>query len=292
MKNEEDETLSSNADVTPPSDDPDDMTKAKLKKKKKKKKKAKATEGEDSFDWWSVMSDDEQACVRAMEAALPELRANAVSDEPASWLATDALLRCARARELDVAKALTLLNSSLEWRRSTRPDLLTLDDELAPIDELGTLWIGEQLDLVSRPVVYIRPGAYNPATIDARVKYLVYQLETAVQRMAPGVSQMTWICDFSQYGSRARSPGGLSVARQSLNILQTNYCERLGRLFVLNAPFGFSLVFSLISPFMSSKTKAKIEWLSGTPDELQQKLASTIAPEALERQRLFERPLN
>lgn len=94
--------------------------------------------------------------------------------------------------------------------------------------------------------------------------------------LEPPAFRLCWICDFSDYGSRGRSSGGLSVAKQSLDHLQNNYPERLGNLFVINTPIMFSMAFSLVLPFMSSRTKQKIKWLKGDEKTIREALSQYI----------------
>jgi len=60
-----------------------------------------------------------------------------------------------------------------------------------------------------------------------------------------GVEKICWVMDFSDYGKRAKSPDGRQVATNSLNILQNQYPERLGTILVMNAPWYFSLLYTV-----------------------------------------------
>jgi hypothetical protein len=48
------------------------------------------------------------------------------------------------------------------------------------------------------------------------------------------------------YGSRARSPDGMKVMKQSVHILQNHYPERLGRALIVNPPWFFHMLFKVI----------------------------------------------
>src|SRR5438067_1141657 len=67
-------------------------------------------------------------------------------------------------------------------------------------------------DREGRPVMYVKPGAYNPYGVgipksmilkslpkEQRCKYLVWSVEKAISQMdtSSGVEKICWICDFS-----------------------------------------------------------------------------------------------
>lgn len=231
------------------------------------------------FDWSTVITDtNEIDAIRELRLKLTSIE-NDAERTAAEALSDGDLMRFVRARELNVDKSMQLLVESIKWRLEVRPTELSTDTdaELAGCEKLQTLWLSEQLDVMGRPVIYMKPGGANPHSVPKRVLFLVMQLEHAVARMTPPVTQFTWICDFSGYGQRARSPGGMQVARESLHVLQTNYCERLGAMFIINAPFFFSMVYTCMSPFMSARTKAKIQWISGDAESLRAQLKHVVA---------------
>jgi hypothetical protein len=259
-------------------------TKTKSRKVKKKSKNALAA---DEFDWRAHLATDQQvdeSTFQAMDTLLANIdELKPFDDDERKWLNDSTLYRFVNANEGDVEAATKMLIGALEWRRSVKPHKLTPSSspELASNDKLGTLWING-FDRSGQTIVYIKPGGTNPNSVEVRVQYLAMQIEAAVQMLQPPAMRLCWICDFSDYGSRGRSPGGLAVARQSLDILQNKYPERLGRLFVINTPWMFSMLFTMILPFLSTKTKNKISWLKGDEAEIRKQLADAIDDDVID----------
>lgn len=154
------------------------------------------------------------------------------------------LLRYLRARDWNLDKSSKMLFETLTWRKSFRPHEITAES-MKGIFDLGGLYRNGH-DKFSRPVVYIKPGAYNPYSAEQRIKYLVWVLESSIQDMEEEVEKLTWVIDFSEYGKGTHSPNGRVVAQNSLHVLQNHYPERLGSLFVVNAPWFLSLIFTVI----------------------------------------------
>jgi hypothetical protein len=61
--------------------------------------------------------------------------------------------------------------------------------------------------------------------------------------------------------SRANSPP-FHISRQTLQILTGHYPERLGVAYIVNAPWIFGTLWSLVSPFLDPVTKAKIRFVN------------------------------
>lgn len=88
-----------------------------------------------------------------------------------------------------------MITESLEWRRQSKPDEIPFE-EVKGLQELASLY-QNGFDKLGRPILYIKPGAYNPFPAEERVRFLVYTLESAISRMPQQVEKMVWILDFS-----------------------------------------------------------------------------------------------
>jgi CRAL/TRIO domain len=71
----------------------------------------------------------------------------------------------------------------------------------------------------------------------------------------------------------------LEHASGLVDILQRQYPERCGRLFIVQPPTAFWVVWNLIWPFLNSRTRAKVEMLT-SEDELV-KLHAVVPPNVL-----------
>ena len=54
-----------------------------------------------------------------------------------------------------------------------------------------------------------------------------------------------------------------AVLRAIFDLLQSHYPERLGKLWMFEAPGTFYALWKVVSPFVDSVTKAKVEFVSG-----------------------------
>jgi hypothetical protein len=78
-----------------------------------------------------------------------------------------------------------------------------------------------------------------------------------------------------------KAPSVYGYLQQASGISQNYYPERLGRLYIINAPWGFSSVFSVIKKFLDPVTVAKIHVLGGS---YQKELLAQVPKENLPSQ--------
>jgi len=111
----------------------------------------------------------------------------------------------------------------------------------------------------------MKPGKDNTGAPEkeVKVKYLVYLMEKAVRSMdeSKGVEKLVLIIDYKGYSQLA----GLTMTRISkeiLDILQDHYPERLGIAFIINAPWAWTVLWKMLQPFLTDRTKKKVRMLS------------------------------
>ena len=73
----------------------------------------------------------------------------------------------------------------------------------------------------------------------------------------------------------------LETALQLVQFYEANYPEFLRRVFVINAPKIFSLLYSMIKPFMHEKTKNKVQIYSYDAAQWKAALLEDIDPQEL-----------
>lgn len=224
---------------------------------------------------------DQLQTFEKFKALINENCKDLIADEANSnFMSDECLFRYLRARDWKIDHSFKMLKETLTWRKEFQPQKIT-EETIKGILDLGTFY-QNGFDKSSRPVLYIKPGAYNPYPAEQRVQYLVYLMEKVTNSMEKGVEKTCWVLDFSDYGSRVRSPDGKTVAQNSLHILQNHYPERLGNLFVVNPPWYFTFLYTIISPFMDHRTKQKIKFISGSKEELADIMSNTIPIDQLE----------
>lgn len=192
-------------------------------------------------------------------------------------------VRYLRARDWDIDKAETMLRTTLEWRRHYKPEEIKFD-EVKEVAEYGALWVNGH-DLEGNPVIVMKTGAYNPFTPEQRLRYLVYVMEQTFYGSEEAVrnhEKATWLLDFAEFGRGRRSAGSRQVHKETQNVLQNHYPERLRRALLMEPPWYFFFAYMLISPFLTARTKAKIEMVRGTEQQRVETLQKYIANEMLE----------
>ena len=92
------------------------------------------------------------------------------------------------------------------------------------------------VDKGGRPIILMKPRNDNTEEKEPKVKYLVYLLEKAIERMEEeytGVTQLVILIDFADYNPLS-GVKHTSTNREVLGILQNHYPERLFRAYILN----------------------------------------------------------
>jgi hypothetical protein len=148
-----------------------------------------------------------------------------ITDTERMWLTRECLLRYLRATKWNAAQTTKRLLASLIWRREYglykfTPEYIGTENETGKQVILG-------YDKESRPCLYLNPSKQNTARSDKQLHHLVYMLERVIDLSVPGQETLALLISFKNTGSG----GGPSVAqgKQTLDILQGHYPERLGR---------------------------------------------------------------
>lgn len=117
---------------------------------------------------------------------------------------------------------------------------------------------------------------YKITTADRMLSSLVVEYEKVADPRLPACSRKTGslhetcctIMDLKGVGI-AKANSVYSYLQSASGISQNYYPERLGKLYIINAPWGFSTVFSVIKRFLDPVTVSKINVLgSGYQHEL------------------------
>ena len=83
----------------------------------------------------------------------------------------------------------------------------------------------------------------NTTDHDSQIRHLVFCLENAVTCLPAGRETMLWLIDFRGWSLKTSPP--LKTSRETLNILQNHYPERLGMAVLYNPPTAFEMFFKV-----------------------------------------------
>lgn len=70
--------------------------------------------------------------------------------------------------------------------------------------------------------------------MDNQIKHLVYLIENAILYLPEGQEEMVWLIDFT--GWSLRTNVSIKTARETINILQNHYPQRLAVAFLYSPP--------------------------------------------------------
>jgi hypothetical protein len=148
------------------------------------------------------------------------------------FLTRECLLRYLRATTWNPTAAATRLLSTLTWQREY--GLRSWDAEyISPENATGKQVI-LGFDNEARPCLYLNPSKQNTARSERQLHHLVFMLERVIDLMVPGQESLALLINFKDKGADKPSVG---QGRETLNILQSHYPERLGRALISECMF-------------------------------------------------------
>lgn len=179
-----------------------------------------------------------------------------ITDSERMWLTRECIYRYLRASKWNEAAAATRLQATLVWRREYGVESHTAD-YISEENETGKQFI-LGYDNEGRPCLYLSPHKQNTKKSDKQIQHLVYMLERSIDLMPPGQETLAILVNFKD--TRKGDGATVGQGRQTINILQNHYPERLGRSCVQDTPWIIWGFFKLINPFIDPLTREKMKF--------------------------------
>ncbi|OQO08138.1 hypothetical protein B0A48_06932 [Cryoendolithus antarcticus] len=218
---------------------------------------------------------------KEQDAAVFQLRSMLEQAGYKDRLDTHTMLRFLRARKFNVELSRTMFVDAEKWRAGFGGGL----DKLVPTFEYPEKsqmfkyypQYYHKTDKDGRPL-YIEElgnidlGAMRKITTDERMlQNLVVEYEKMADPRLPACSRKAGhlletscsILDLKGVGL-SKAPSVYGYLQQASGVSQNYYPERLGKMYLINAPWGFSTVFSVVKKFLDPVTVAKIHVLGGS----------------------------
>ncbi|POY76144.1 hypothetical protein BMF94_0867 [Rhodotorula taiwanensis] len=207
------------------------------------------------------------------------------------------LLRFLRARKFNLEAAKKMWIDTQKWKQDFKVDELyeTFDyKEKAAVDELYPRFY-HKTDKDGRPVYVEQLGKldldklYKVTTAERQIQSLVVEYEKFQRERLPICSELQGrvietsctIMDLKGVGIRQFFKVKDDVQRAA-SISQNNYPESMGKFYIINAPFGFSTVWSLVKGWLDPATVEKIHVLgSSYKDDLLKQIPADSLPASL-----------
>jgi hypothetical protein len=182
-------------------------------------------------------------------------------------------LRFLRARKFNITNAFTMISDYFQWRKDQQVDMV-YSFEFPEIKELKKLYPHgyHNTDKQGRPVYIEAYGGIDvdkifKATTEERwLRYYIREYEILVNykfracsKMKGTVVEQTFNITNLAGISLSMLTGNVKTMMQKLsNIGRNYYPEILGKSFLINAPFIFSMMWGIVKGFLDVKTVEKI----------------------------------
>ncbi|KAG7147696.1 Sec14 cytosolic factor like protein [Verticillium longisporum] len=217
-------------------------------------------------------------CTEAQKAQIHQLRMMLESEGVTQRLDTLTLLRFLRARKFDVNASKAMFVEFDKWRKEVHLDALVPTWEYKEREQMLKFYpqYYHKTDVDGRPVYIEQLGKINltemrTITTDERMlDNLAVEYEKCADPRFPACSvvQGTLVetcCTIMDL--KGVSIGNASqvygYVKQASVISQNYYPERLGKLYIINAPWTFSVVWSVVKGWLDPVTVNKIDILGG-----------------------------
>lgn len=218
------------------------------------------------------------------QAKVHQLRLMLEAEGVTERLDTLTLLRFLRARKFDVELAKQMFLETEKWRAETKLDEILPTWDYPEKPEISKYYkqFYHKIDNDGRPVYIETLGGidlnamYKISTADRMLTNLAVEYERVADPRLPACSRkaghlLETCCTIMDLKgvTLTKVPQVYSYVRQASVISQNYYPERLGKLFLINAPWGFSTVWSVVKAWLDPVTVKKINILgSGYQSEL------------------------
>ncbi|GAA5871099.1 hypothetical protein JCM16303_001688 [Sporobolomyces ruberrimus] len=189
------------------------------------------------------------------------------------------LLRFLRARKFDVPAAKKMWVDTQKWKQSFHVDELYETFEYSEKPQVDKLYprFYHKTDVDGRPIYIEQLGKldltelYKVTTPERQIQSLVVEYEKFQRDRLPICSELSGhlietsctIMDLKGVGLRSFYQVK-SYVQEASAVSQNNYPESMGKFYVINAPFGFSTVWSLVKGWLDPATVAKIHILGSS----------------------------
>ncbi|KAL4297616.1 hypothetical protein GQ457_12G019440 [Hibiscus cannabinus] len=212
------------------------------------------------FSRWSNSHHSEENDSLQHESKVKELRAalGPLAGRGLKYCTDACLRRYLEARNWNVDKSTKMLEETLKWRSTYKPEEIRWD-EVAVEGETGKVYRANFHDRDGRTVLILRPGKQNTTSLDNQLRHLVYMIENAILNLPEGQQQMVWLIDFTGWSLSTRVP--IKSARDTANVLQNYYPERLAMAFLYNPPRIFEAFWKIVKYFLDAKTFQKVKFV-------------------------------
>ena len=122
-------------------------------------------------------------------------------------------------------------------------------------------------DNEGRATLYFVPRHTTHFDKEWHLKEALYSIERAVACSKATDSTINAVVDFSGFSLLAHSPP-MDIGKEFLTTLRSHYAGQIHKIFLLDCPTSFYMLWRIFSPFIGTDTRSKIEFLSGPTQKM------------------------
>ncbi|XP_059470785.1 SEC14-like protein 1 isoform X2 [Neocloeon triangulifer] len=228
------------------------------------------------------------------ESKLVQLRECMAELQKGKALPDSTLLRFLRSTEYNLDKARENLCQSLQWRKKYQVDKIL--SEYSYPEVITTYFPGgwHHHDREGRPLYVMRLGQMDVKGLiktigeDGLLTLTLHiceeglqLLEEATRKEGRPISSWSLLLDLEGLNMRHLWRPGIKALLRVIEIVEANYPETMGRVFIVRAPRVFPILWTLVSPFIHVNTRSKFLFYGGNDYQDEGGLMTHIPEEIL-----------
>lgn len=121
----------------------------------------------------------------------------------------------------------------------------------------------EGYDKDGRSTLFFIPRNTREFDKEWHLKEALYSMERAIACSKADDFTINAVVDFSGFSLTKHSPP-IDIGKDFLTTLRSHYAGQINKIFLLDCPTSFSILWTIFSPFVGTNTKSKIEFISGS----------------------------
>jgi hypothetical protein len=149
------------------------------------------------------------------------------------------------------------MDDLIVWRREYQPSKIT-EEEFQNYDfDFSSLLTIACQDIHGRPILLLRASKLQPKKIDVDmfVRYLIFTLESAIQKMPSNIDKFLLVIDIQNAGTENFAMNHLKKIKE---VTSRYYVERLSNIVIINKGFFFGILWKIVSQFLDERVLAKL----------------------------------
>lgn len=224
----------------------------------------------DDDNIWNVRASLSEEQLSKLGELYKILESMEMDEKTRNWCDDGCLCRFLRARDWDIPKAQEMIQNTIKWRMETKPDEIKYE-EINHAGSTGDLYLSSGKDRKGRVIVYMRPGKSKdtPEIRAQYVRHMAWTMENGCKLLdTPHTAQekLTWIVDFQGCKISGGIDENIKMSKETINVMQNMYPERLGMGFILNPPLPFFVLWKVVENFLDPVTRHKIQFIKKKKD--------------------------